>query len=33
MSTGAGTRGYWREEFSLIAILLLFFIGIRCIFL
>jgi len=28
MSTGAGTRGYWREEFSLIAILLLFFIGI-----
>ncbi|SRR6266508_777949 len=28
MSDSARIRGYWREEFSLIAILLLFFIGI-----
>jgi tripartite tricarboxylate transporter TctB family protein len=28
MSTDTKLRGYWREEFSLIAILLLFFIGI-----
>jgi hypothetical protein len=28
MSTDARMRGYWREEFSLIAILLLFFIAI-----
>lgn len=28
MSTDTSVRGYWREEFSLIAILLLFFVGI-----
>jgi hypothetical protein len=28
MSSDARIRGYWREEFSLIAVLLLFFVGI-----
>src|SRR4249920_3628860 len=28
MSSNAQIRGYWREEFSLITVLLLFFIGI-----
>jgi hypothetical protein len=28
MSSDARIKGYWREEFSLIAVLLLFFIGI-----